>query len=288
MDTQPEKLDNRDVRINKILRVQKNMDRNPSDKKQSLKSFFLLLFLLSIPIWLVGDAKLPLPVNLPVSALTAFVPMIAASILCFKRHGLRGIKELFRTVRDYQKIKDKFWYLPVLFLASLIYLLSFSVMWLTGRSLPDPIYIPILWLPVFFVIYLITGAGEELGWSAYATQPMQSRLGALRASFLLGIIWAIWHSIAFVQTGEPVDWVVWQSIKTVVICMIIVWIYNKTGTSVLAAKLYHTTDNVSWSLFPNLSSHYDPPVTGLINCFVVLVIIFTGGLNGFVRYRGQE
>jgi membrane protease YdiL (CAAX protease family) len=237
---------------------------------------------------LVGEEKLPLPVNLPVSALTAFVPMIAAAILSFKRHGIGGIKELFQIVGDYRTIKSKVWYLPILLLAPLIYLFSFAVMRLMERPLPDPIYIPFLWLPVFFVIYLITGAGEELGWSAYATPPMQHRLGPLRASFLLGVIWATWHSIAFVQTGLAVEWVVWQSVKTVAMRMIIMWIYNKTGMSVFAVNLYHTTDNVSWSLFPNFGTHYDPMVTGLINCLTAVIVAIAGGLNSLSRSHTQE
>lgn len=252
---------------------------SPPEKIRFLKHFFFLIFVLSIPFWLVGEAKLPLPVNLPVSALTAFVPMIAATIVSFMQHGLGGIKELFQTLKDYQKIKSKVWYLPILLLAPLIYLVSFAVMRLTGRPLPDPIHIPFLWLPIFFVIYLITGIGEELGWSAYATPPMQHRLGPLRASFLLGVMWATWHSIAFLQTGLPVEWVIWQSIKTIAMRMIIVWFYNKAGKSVFSTILYHTTDNVSWSLFPNFGTHYDPMVTGLIHCLLTVIVVIAGGLN---------
>lgn len=249
------------------------MDGNSLQKDHSVKDFLLWVFLLSIPIWLVGGAKLPLPVNLPVSALTAFVPGIAAAILSFRRHGSKGMKELFQKAWDYRKMNSRVWYFAILFLAPFMYLLSFVVMWLTKRPLPDPIQIPVLWLPVFTVLYLITGAGEELGWSGYATDPMQNRWGVLGSGFLLGIIWALWHSIAFVQTGSDMEWVIWQSVKTIAMRMIIVWIYIKAGNSVFAAILYHTADNVSWSLFPNVSSHYDPLVTGLINCAMIGIII---------------
>ena len=40
--------------------------------------YFLLVFLLSIPFWIVGGEKLPLPMNLPVSALIFINPAIAA------------------------------------------------------------------------------------------------------------------------------------------------------------------------------------------------------------------
>jgi membrane protease YdiL (CAAX protease family) len=187
-----------------------------------MKEFVLLVFVLSIAIWLVGGTRLPLPVNLPVSALTAFVPMIAASILSFRRQGSEGIKELFQMACDHRKISNKVWYFPIIFLAPFMYLLSLVVMWVMERPLPDPIQIPVLWLPGFIVLYLITGAGKELGWSGYATEPIQNRWGVLGAGFLLGIIWAIWHSIAFMQTGSAVEWVIWQSVKTIAMHMIIV------------------------------------------------------------------
>jgi len=250
-----------------------------------MKDFFLLVFVLSIPIWLVGGARLPLPVNLPVSALTTFVPMLAAAILSFRRQGAKGMKELFQKAWDYRKIGNKAWYFPIIFLAPFLYFLSFIVMSVTGRPLPAPIHIPVLWLPVFLVLYLISGAGEELGWSGYATEPILTRWGILRAGFLLGIIWAIWHSIAFVQTGSSVEWVIWQSVKTIAMRMIIVWIYIKAGESVFAAILFHTADNVSWSLFPNVGSHYDPLVTGLINCAVIGIIILGERLTSHTRPR---
>jgi uncharacterized protein len=137
-------------------------------------------------------------------------------------------------------------------------------------------------------MYLITGAGEELGWSAIATPPMVSRWGTIRAGFLLGIIWAFWHSIAFAQTGSPFEWVAWQSIKTIAMRIIIVWLYIKPGTSIFAVVIYHATDNVSWSLFPNISSYYDPAVTGPLNWVVAFIIIFVGALNSTPGNRSQE
>jgi CAAX protease family protein len=83
------------------------MSTNASRENRSLKYFFLFVFILSVPIWLIGGKKLPLPVNLPFSALTAFVPMFAASILCYKRDGFDGIRELLKKAWDHHKIKNK-------------------------------------------------------------------------------------------------------------------------------------------------------------------------------------
>jgi hypothetical protein len=154
---------------------------------------------------LFGGDKLPLPINLPVSALVAFVPMIAASILSYQQSGFNGIQELLKKALDYKKIRNRIWYLPALLLAPLIYFLSYAVMRWTGSPLPDAIEIPLLMAPVLFVMYFIAAIGEELGWTGYAIDPMQNQWGAFKASLILGIVWAIWHSIAFVQTGNTAN-----------------------------------------------------------------------------------
>jgi membrane protease YdiL (CAAX protease family) len=260
------------------------MHSNASQENLPLK-YFLLVFVLAVPFWLFGGGKLPLPINLPVSALGTFVPVIAASILSYQQDGFNGIKELLKKSLDYKKIKNKIWYLPALLLMPLIYLLSYAVMRLTGLPLPDPISIPLLVAPVLFLMFFIGDAGEELGWTGYAIDPMQNRWGALKASLILGVVWAIWHAIPFIQTHNPANWVVWQSLFTVALRILIVWIYNNTGKSVLAAILVHVMSNESWSLFPNYGSHYDPFVTGLIIWLIAVIVIFAWGPKTLARYR---
>jgi membrane protease YdiL (CAAX protease family) len=261
------------------------MNANDSQENLPLKYFFLLVFVLAIPFWWLGGYKLPLPINLPASALTTFVPMIAAAILYYRRSGFKGVKELLKKAWDYKKTKCKICYLPALLLAPAIYLLSYLSMRLTGLPLPAPIKIPLRMVPVFFLMFFVGDTGEELGWSGYATDPMQKRCGALKASLILGVVWAIWHTIPFVQSGYSASWVVWQFLKTVSMRIVIVWIYNKTGKSVFAATLYHTHDNVSWALFPNYGSHYNPFVTTIMTCLTAGIVMFgwgakTSGRNG--------
>ncbi len=260
------------------------MHTNASQENLPLK-YFLLVFALAVPFYLFGGGKLPLPINLPVSALGTFVPVIAASILSYQQDGFNGIKELLKKALDYKKIKNKIWYLPALLLMPLIYFLSYVVMRLTGLPLPDPINIPLLMAPVLFVPFFIGDAGEELGWTGYAIDPMQNRWGAFKASLILGVVWAIWHAIPFIQTHNTANWIVWQCLFTVAARILIVWIYNNTGKSVLAAILVHVMSNLSWSLFPNYGSHYDPFVTGLIIWLVAVIVIFAWGPKTLTRYR---
>jgi len=264
-----------------------NTNTNASQGNLPL-DYFVFVFMLAVPFWLFGGGKLLLPINLPLGALVTFVPMTAAAILSYRQNGLTGLKGLFKKAWDYRNTRQRIWYVPALLLAPVIYVSSYAVMRLTGLPLPDPITIPVQLVPVLFVMFFIGDTGEELGWSGYAIDPMQNRWGAVKASLVLGVVWAIWHTIPFVQTGNGATWVAWQALKTVAMRMVIVWIYNKTGKSVFAATLFHTADNVSWSLFPNYASHYDPFVTGLMTWVAAGIVIIGWGSKTFARYRHAE
>ena len=110
-----------------------------------------------------------------------------------------------------------------------------------------------LWRPVFR-----DRLGEELGWSGYAIDLMQQRWGALRASLLLGSVWASWHFVALAQLGRSLEWIAWWSLWSVAARVIIVWFYNRAGGSVFGAAVYHASSNVAWQIFPAHGSYFKP------------------------------
>lgn len=261
----------------------KNMPPNTSQEKLPL-DFFGLVIALMIPFWLFGGNKLPIPVDLPVSALEFVTPMLAAIILSYRRNGAAGAKKLFKKVLDYPKIQNRIWYLPILLINPVIMVLSYVVMRLAGLPLPDP-QIPWLMAPALFLAFFIAAIGEELGWTGYAFDPMQDRWGALKASIVLGLVWGLFHLIPDLQNGHAANWILWQRLGTVARRVLIVWLYNNTGKSVFSAILFHAMDNVSWVLFPNYGSHYDPFVTSMITFLVVGIVIFAWGSKTLARYR---
>jgi hypothetical protein len=52
-------------------------------------------------------------------------------------------------------------------------------------------------------------------WSGYIIEPMQNKYSALKASIIIGIVWAIWHIIPYYQAHQSTHWIVWQCIGTV-------------------------------------------------------------------------
>lgn len=237
----------------------------------------MLLFALSVPFWLVGAVTgLQLLEGLPVSSLMAFCPLIAAVILTRRESGAEGAKKLLKRVFDQERIEKKIWYVPVVLLKPGVMVLSYVLMRVMGSPLPSP-RLPVTAGMALFVACFIAAAGEEVGWSGYAIDRMERRWNALGASLLLGCVWAVWHVVPLVQARRSPAWIAWWCLSTVASRVLIVWLYNNTGKSVFAATLYHAVDNVSWLLFPNYGSHYDPRLTGLIIAAAAMIVTVAWG-----------
>lgn len=246
-------------------------DRLASRTRSPLR-FFLLVFALSIPFWLLGFATgLQLLPGLPISALAFVCPATAALILVRRESGKGAAIQLLKRSFDYERIKAKAWYAPVILLIPGANVLAYAVMRLMGESPPAP-QIPVLAAPAMFLSFFVAALGEELGWSGYVTDPMQDRWGALRTGILLGLVWAAWHVIALVQAHRPPEWIALWSLYTVASRVLMVWIYNNTGGSVFAAALYHAVSNLSWQLFPDHGSHWDPRVIGPVVAIAAAIV----------------
>src|SRR5450432_2832247 len=123
--------------------------------------------------------------------------------------------------------------------------LSYGVMRAMGVPLPAPQF-AILSTLGLLLGFFVGALGEELGWSGYAIDPLQDRWGALRASVLLGSIWAAYHYPGLLQAHRSLAWIAWWSVGTVAARVILVWLYDNTGKSVFGAALFHMTINVTW------------------------------------------
>jgi hypothetical protein len=135
------------------------------------------------------------------------------------------------------------------------------------------------------VVFFIGALGEELGWSGYAIDPMQNHWGALKASIILGLIWAVYHYIGLVQAHRSVEWIAWWTLYTVAARVIMVWLFNNTGKSVFGMVLFHMTLNVTWQLFPVSGSFFDPRVTGLITAVIAIIVIFLWDSQTLAQFR---
>jgi len=85
--------------------------------------------------------------------------------------------------------------------------LAYWLMLLAGSSLPSSqIPVPAV-VAVMFLAFFPGALGEELGWSGYATDPVQDWRGALGAGVLLGLVWAVYHYVPLLQAHRSPAWI---------------------------------------------------------------------------------
>ncbi len=252
-------------------------------RRRSPLAYFGLVFALTIPLWaadaLIGWQVLP---GIPLSGFAFLCPAAAAGILVRREKGAVGMAELLKRSFDFRRIGAKAWLVPVILLEPGVMALSYAVMRLTG--VPIPLLQISLWtVPTLFVAFFAGALGEELGWSGYVADPLQDRYGALRASLLIGVVWAIWHFIGLLDVHRSLAYIAWWSLGTVALRVIIVWLYNNTGGSVFVAAVYHATVNLTWQLFPVNGSYYDPQITGLILAVAAILVVVVWGPRALSR-----
>ncbi len=260
--------------------------------KRSPIKFFLMVFGLSIPIWIIErfvNIK-GLPLDIPVMEIfAAFTPLVTACILVGKEEGKGSVKKLLKRIFDFSRIKQKRWYWAIIFLPFLIYLLIYVVMHSMGLSLPEKVNVPLLNVLLLFILFFMGAIAEEVGYMGYAIDPMQARWSALKASFIMGLPWAIWHYPSIIKQGHDLVWIAWGTLGTVAVRILIVWIYNNTGKSLFACILFHTILNVGRILFPKDSTHNllvdYPDIHYSVIAIMAIIVVFLWGSKTFTHFR---
>lgn len=260
-------------------------------KNRSLLNFVLLLFGLSIPLWVIGAIyDVQLFPGFKLFQLPLAMPSVAALILIYRESGRDGVVALLKRIYDFRNIKPGIWYLPILLIYPSMGFLNYLIQRLSGTSMPVlhfslPIFLG--YSTVFFLTY-----GEELGLMGYAVDPMQQRHSALTSGILLGLIWAGYHIPSFIISGYySAEWIFWHAIYTIVGRVLFVWVYNNSGKSLFSMALLHSTFGVFWILFPatdNLqkaTSYYDPRIAAFIAISYVVIVTLLWGSKTLTQYR---
>lgn len=242
--------------------------------------------MLSIPFWIAGyfasDFTQNNPMKLPISALMTFCPMISAIILL--RLNKNNITDFLKLIFDFKKINNKTWFIPIILLMPAIATISY----VAANNYNIDFYnghFPFISLVIFFFVYFIGAIGEELGWSGYATEPLQTKFGAFKASLILGLVWAVWHIVPYIEMGKTFNWILLQCIGTVLLRVVMIWIFNNTNKSVFAMILFHTMINLSPYLLAIDNVNINPFILTISLLVCIAVILIFWRTDNFTIYR---
>jgi membrane protease YdiL (CAAX protease family) len=246
--------------------------------------FFVLVFALSIPFWLLGAVTgLPLMPGLSVSALMTFCPTAAALILLCRENKAKGAVELLRRSFDFRRNTRARWYLPVLLLMPAVSGVVYMLMRWMNLPLPDQ-QVSVVGFVLMSIGFFIGALGEELGWSGYALEALQARWNALQASAILGLVGVVWHLVPLLLLHRSPTWIAWWCLYAMAARIVIVWLYNNTGRSVFAVALFHATLNLTYMLFPIYGSHFDMRLGGLVMALAAALVTAGWGSRTLVRF----
>ena len=259
-------------------------DSVKSPHRSTLK-FFVLVFALSIPFWVLGAVTdMQLMPGLSVSVLMAFCPMAAALMLVHREDGAAGMSKLLRRSFDFKRIQSRRWFAPAFLLMPCVSVAVYLLMrWM---DLPAPAW-QFSWLAALLMLFafFVGALGEELGWSGYALDPLQDRWTALKASLVLGVVGILWHIVPLALLHRPPTWIAWWCLYAVAARILMVWLYNNTGKSVFAVAVFHATLNLAYMLFPENGSHFDMRLGGLVMAFAATIVTLVWGPRTFARFR---
>jgi membrane protease YdiL (CAAX protease family) len=139
---------------------------------------------------------------------------------------------------------------------------------------------------VYLLIFVTLG--EEVGWRGYALPALQARYSALLASLILGVLWGLWHLPVFFNPDTSYSNLPFFLFLPfiVLIAIIMTWLFNSTGGSVLMAMFFHAVLNTAdelWKVLPEYS--VEPPTAAEVvaaNAHAYLMIGIVAGVAAIV------
>jgi len=220
------------------------------------------------------------PAQLPAALLILLGPALAALVAACFENGQRGLGRLLRALLAWKV--GWTWWAFILVYPILHHLAVAGVRWAAGGPPPGFFESPALpqgsiplALAVAVAANLVRGLGEEIGWRGYALPRLQQRWGPLRATLVLGALWALWHWHPANRTllGQAL---LWHFLVVLPVTVLYTWLYNRTGGSLLPVIVLHMWQDVAEYVVP--TGLYGQSSNGLmisaaVNWIVALALI---------------
>jgi membrane protease YdiL (CAAX protease family) len=168
--------------------------------------------------------------------ISVFAPAIAGVLAARREGGGPAMRELLGGLKQWRV--GAHWLVLALAGPTLLYTVGRAVYALVPGNEGGPwAYPPADAQHVLGMIFV--PLGEEIGWRGFAMPRLTARHGALKATFMLGALWAVWHVPLFIcQRFTPlqvVEAVCYVAIGNVMFT----WVWRRAGASLLIAVLLH-------------------------------------------------
>jgi membrane protease YdiL (CAAX protease family) len=271
-------------------------------KRHQIIIFFVLTFIISWYPWYSGG-----------EGFFTWGPSAAGLIVTAVVAGRKGIVLMLRRLVLW-RARFRYWAVA-LFGPFIIMLTGISIHVLTGGEMPRFTFWKEEWYlaPVFMLILLLPiggpGGEEPFGWRGYAQPKLQEKFGQwwgpLLTSFIIGTAWGVWHLPEFfnpasTQYALGIGFLVPFILMEISNSIVMTWLYNKTGASVLiAGVIYHLMLDVSATLLLDITltglmagEIVPTPDFGLLQVQVIVAalvaLIFVVATKGRLGFSAKE
>jgi membrane protease YdiL (CAAX protease family) len=183
---------------------------------------------------------------------TASISAVLTSLLLKGKKGLKELLSRFRFWSPKLTFKQgiKVWIQMILFVVGIKLLFSLLLNIFGGVPFSESFSIHTKYgtgeiLFIFITSLLFDGGGlmEELGWRGFALPRLQKKYNPLKATIILGTIWALWHiPIKTDVLSSFSDFAIFYLFFTFVAILysiIMTYFYNRVGGSVLITVAIH-------------------------------------------------
>jgi CAAX protease family protein len=142
-------------------------------------------------------------------------------------------------------------------------------------------FLPELGLTAWWLWFATNGLGEETGWRGFLLPRLQQHHSPLVSSMLLTIGWAGWHVPAFFYLPS------YAAIGLRIVpgfffglfagAIVLTWLYNRSGGSVMAAALWHASFNFVTA--SPAAAGFTAAVTSMLVVAWAVAVLVSGGLR---------
>lgn len=259
---------------------------NNNSTKKELGIFYFITFLFSWAIWIPqglvhsGVLKMNAYVRFfDANPFGAFGPLVGA-ILSNLLLG-NGFKTAFtNTFRKFQKR----WLILSAFILPVMWTIAILIANVIDGF--NPVYI---WsanpaMLIIIPLYIIVLGGpfeEEFGWRGFALPRWQNNYNSLVSGIITGFFWGLWHIPLYFIPSQTIYYhkPMWGLfISTILLSIIMIWIYNYTR-SMFLMLVFHTAFNSSHVLIPVLENDNSSLVHMLLLFFFVVFIVWKFGVD---------
>lgn len=234
------------------------------------------------------------PLNSPQTSwpyyLAVLAPTISAVVVSLVFGGPSSVKDLFAALIRRFQLRWALLALLTLPLGALLWAFIERAISGTSRSIDLHALLgsaPLLWLTTPQLFVDPGPWGEETGWRGFALPRLLSRLPALPAALILGVIWGLWHTPAFFVSGLSQFGLnyAWFLVGGTSLTVFMTWIYvNANRNYFVAGIIPHAVSNNLPSV--KVYNYLETEALLYAAIAVLLVIAFGPSLKGW-RSHGR-